>query len=405
MFSIYIHIPFCLRKCPYCDFHSVATQPEDIPQKEYADAVCAELEQQATRHNLRGKTVDTVYFGGGTPTIFKPKYIEQILNHLSATFKLSSEIEISIEANPETIIPSPSPFNRISIGIQTFDDLHLKNLGRIHSSQTARDAIRFVQDAGFKNINIDLMWGLPNQTTKELEDDLDSAIKFSPQHISAYQLTLAASATLPDEELAREMFLLVHDKLTCAGYEHYEISNFAKIPPFPPLYKGGVVGDFRCRHNLNYWHYGQWLGIGCSASSNLVCHCESARGGRSNPVNKSERAGLIWLTPRNDAQLLRLTSIKNINQYLRRNFTYETEIIDKKTAMAEYCFLGLRTSDGINMADFKSRFGMEFDDVYPGLWVKWQKQGLTKILKYENTKILNLSGWLISNELFAQLII
>ena len=122
-------------------------------------------------------------------------------------------------------------------------------------------------------------------------------------------------------------------------------------------------------------------------------------------MNKSERAGLIWLTPRNDAQLLRLTSIKNINQYLRRNFTYETEIIDKKTAMAEYCFLGLRTSDGINMADFKSRFGMEFDDVYPGLWVKWQKQGLTKILKYENTKILNLSGWLISNELFAQLII
>ncbi|MBI2974780.1 MAG: radical SAM family heme chaperone HemW, partial [Deltaproteobacteria bacterium] len=272
MFGIYIHIPFCLKKCAYCDFHSLAMKADDVPQKEYAMAVCEEIEKQAALRNLRNKKVESIYFGGGTPTLLEIKYLELILNSIRKNFAVADNAEITIEANPETLTIEPSHtttasagrpyrtiaqnFNRLSIGVQTFNDKHLKTLGRIHSAETAKKAITAASDAGFKNISIDLMWGLPEQTINEMETDIEEALKFGVQHISAYQLTIDENLKgpckmwkLPDDELSRRMWLLAHDKLVAAGYEHYEISNFART-------------GCRCLHNMNYWRYGEWLGVG-----------------------------------------------------------------------------------------------------------------------------------------------
>jgi oxygen-independent coproporphyrinogen-3 oxidase len=373
MFGIYIHIPFCLKKCAYCDFHSLAVAPKDVPQKEYALAVCAELEKQAAKHNLRGKKAESIYFGGGTPTLFDVKYLELILNSIHKNFALADNAEITIEANPETLTIARN-FNRLSIGVQTFNDNQLKELGRIHNSKKAAEAVKMAQDANFKNISIDLMWGLPEQTINDAEADIDEALKFGVQHISAYQLTLDENMKeqcrqwkLPDEELSRRMWLMAHDKLTAAGYEHYEISNFAQK-------------DFRCLHNMNYWRYGEWLGLGSGASSLLQIPLSLTlplQGG-------GKREGVICF---------HLTTTKNIPQYLRQDFTYEIEEISKKTAMTEYSFLGLRTSDGIDID--------EFDAIYPNLSREWIKHGLAQ--KANKRLSLTIEGMLISNELFGKL--
>ncbi len=431
--SIYIHIPFCLKKCGYCDFHSAAMRPEDVPQKDYALAVCEELRQLKKRYDLSGRPAGTIYFGGGTPTVFEPASLNIILDAIHKNFSVASDAEVSIEANPETI-PLVGGlrglldvgFNRISIGIQSFNDRQLQTLGRIHNADTAVRAVRAAQDAGFKNVGIDLMWGLPGQTVAELEQDLGEALTLGVQHISAYQLTLAlpefvaqdfspassigrsedlryissrasSATTLPSEDLAHEMFLLVHDKLASAGYEHYEISNFAKIPPGPPFAKGGENLSFRCRHNLNYWRYGEWLGAGCSATSQI--------------------SNLRSQIP------IRFTSNRNISDYLAHKFQYEIDEIAPKAAMAEYSFMNLRTSNGIDLSDFKRRFGREFDEVYPGTIGKWVKNGWAEV-KMGSDPIfagdrtcpptgqwrggsplrLSLSGWLISDELFRELV-
>lgn len=367
MFSIYIHIPFCLQKCSYCDFHSVAMGPEDVPGDAYVKAVIAEAEILAEKYGLRGKEVGSIYFGGGTPTLLETRNVEQVLVSLRKIFEVSPDAEITIEANPETLVNRPTHlFNRLSIGIQSFNDAYLQKLGRIHSAQTARKAVKLAQDAGFKNINIDLMWGLPGQTLAELEEDLDEAIKLNVQHISAYQLTLGHKTS--NDDLSIQMFYLINNKLSSANFDHYEISNFAKV---------------RCLHNLNYWHYGEWLGLGSGATSFLGCH-PRLRG--------------------NDRRLIRFTSSKDISQYLRQNFSYETETISQKTAMAEYCFLALRTSNGINLGGFKQRFGKEFDEVYPNLRQKWSSLGLTYASTHPCTYALNEEGWLISDELFQELV-
>ena len=394
MFSIYIHIPFCLSKCGYCDFHSIAMPLASVPGAEYADAVCLEIERQMKRHNLAGRRVDTIYFGGGTPSILGASNIQKILDAIYRHFSVTEGAEITIEANPETLKHEnvktlKKLCNRLSIGIQSFDDCFLKKLGRIHNADTARRAVVAARDAGFKNINIDLMWGLPGQGIKDLELDLEKAIELEPQHMSAYQLTnhFPSSLTRPlpnsepssplggggwgegefsvGEELSYEMFLLIHNKLTVASYEHYEISNFAKKP------SSNLRTSFRCHHNENYWHYGEWLGFGSGATSFL-------RG--STPA------------------YLRLISIKDISKYLICDFSYETEEFDQKTAMAEYCFLGLRMFDGIDLIAFERRFGRNFETIYPHLIEKWAAAGHAEC--HSNRFFLTLEGMLISDTLF-----
>ena len=382
MFSIYVHVPFCLKKCSYCDFHSVASKPEDVPQKEFVAALCRKADIQSKKYGLEEREIGSIYLGGGTPTMLSPKSLEQLLNHLSTTFKLSPEIELSIEANPETLTrPSTALgtcsltymlahlFNRVSVGIQTFSDIQLKKLGRVHDSKTAEKAILSLQEAGCKNISIDLMWGLPGQTVDELQDDLDRAIALGPQHISAYQLTTDRFSDLPSEELSREMWLLAHNKLTSAGFGHYEISNFAKMTSSNSQAHALThlrASPFRCRHNLNYWHYGEWLGLGPSATGQT--------GNR------------------------RFTVKDDIKKYLISDLEYTIEEIDDGTAFKEYCFMGLRTSDGIEFESFNAR--------HPGLTEKWISKGLAQLNHSGASTFLRLTpdGWLISDTLFSVII-
>ncbi len=213
MLSIYIHIPFCLKKCGYCDFYSVAMPPGKIPQERFAAAVCEELRRQVERYDLHGRKVDTIYFGGGTPTTFDPANLETILNCIHKHFSVADYVEVTIEANPETVqfvrpelvegrkeygswfdrLTMRGSASRLSIVIQSFNDRFLKDLGRIHSAETARRAVKSAQDAGWGNISIDLMWGLFGQRLSDLEADLDEAISLGVQHISAYQLTKCRS--------------------------------------------------------------------------------------------------------------------------------------------------------------------------------------------------------------------
>jgi len=378
MFSVYVHIPFCLKKCTYCDFHSVAARPEDVPQKAYARAIIAETSSLADRYGLRGRKVGTVYFGGGTPTMFAPQYLEMILDAIHDVFSVEAGAEISIEANPETVSPPSRSvpdrqrkdlvglFNRVSIGVQTFNDDRLRALGRVHSAETAKNAVKTMQDAGCKNVGVDLMWGLPGQTPAELEDDLGQALGLGTSHISAYQLTYEEREEEKfsvSEDISREMFLMTHNTLTSAGFEHYEISNFAKE-------------GRRCRHNENYWHYGEWLGLGSGATSFIR-------------------------KPSPD----RFTANSSIPDYLAHKFGYDTEVITPETAAREYCFLGLRTAAGIDLDDFKRRFGRDFDDIYPGLRKKWSNGALASRPSHGNSLVLTVEGWLISDELFGDLFI
>jgi oxygen-independent coproporphyrinogen-3 oxidase len=375
MLGIYIHIPFCLKKCSYCDFHSVTG--DSIPQKEYTNALLAEIDILSKEYHLTNQPVATIYFGGGTPTIFDAKFFSIILEKINKKFSVAQNAEITVEANPETLTQKKikefsNICNRLSIGIQTFNDKHLQQLGRIHSSDTAKSAIKDAQKAGFKNIGIDLMWGLPDQTIKELEHDLSEAVLLQPQHISAYQLTTDRLKNLPDDEISRKMWLLVHNKLTDAGYTHYEISNYNRtIAPSDQR--------TRCRHNENYWHYGEWLGLGSGATSQLI----------QKTKDKKQKTK-------------RFTVKKDVEKYLMHNFEYEFEDINPKTAMAEYCFLGLRTSDGINLDEFKSRFGVEFDSAYPKIREKWIADRLAE--QTGGNFHLIIEGMLISDELFQNFV-
>jgi len=375
MFSIYVHIPFCLAKCWYCDFHSLPFEKNKIPENEYVRALCKEIDDLTKKYNLVGREVGSIYFGGGTPSLFKPSSIEVILAELDKHFSIDSDAEITLEANPGAInrlerLEQLERLKRLSIGVQSFNDEMLTKLGRIHSSKEAVDCFNSARGVGFKNVSIDLMWGLSGQSVEDLKKDLDKAISLQPEHISAYQLTVGKSASrqvgksemLPDEELSREMWILVHEKLVGAGYEHYEISNYSK--------KG-----FRCRHNENYWNYGEWLGVGSGAVSSLVARRSS---------------------------LVRMTTSKDIDKYLRQEFEYETEEISNKNAMAEFCFLGLRQFDGIDLNQFEKRLGETFEGIYPGLIEKWTSDGYAKI--GDKRLSLTVEGMLISDTLFKEFV-
>lgn len=274
-YSAYIHIPFCKKKCNYCDFVSY------VGQEELIDAYVARLCQEIASSPLAttAPPLQTIYFGGGTPTLLEPKHFEKILSLL---FPRGDEVEISIEANPGTADLAKLKalrslgINRLSIGIQSFNDRHLKTLGRIHAAAQALNFYHQARRAGFAAINLDLIFALPGQTLEEWKKDLAIAVKLEPEHLSAYNLIIEAgtpfhekfppSATgrlsspgvdqLPDNETEAVMFEHAIEKLTGAGYRHYEISNFAQP-------------GYECQHNLNYWQMGNWLGFGAGAHSQV----------------------------------------------------------------------------------------------------------------------------------------
>lgn len=264
--SLYIHLPWCVRKCPYCDFNSYRLG-EELPERAYIDALIRDLDQDLPR--VWGRRIQSIFLGGGTPSLFSPDSIDALLSTVRARLPFDAETEVTLEANPGTVDTQrfkgfrEAGINRLSIGVQSFEDEKLSVLGRIHGANEALRAADAARAAGFDNINLDLMFGLPNQTVEQALADVRTAIGLAPDHLSAYQLTIepntafyAAPPKLPDDDTRWAMQQQLQEVLIDNGYEQYEVSAYAR--------EGS-----RCNHNLNYWHFGDYLGIGAGAHGKI----------------------------------------------------------------------------------------------------------------------------------------
>ena len=263
--SLYIHIPWCVRKCPYCDFNSHEARGA-FPEKQYVAALIRDLEMALPQ--IWGRKVYTVFFGGGTPSLLSGESVAEILRQVRMLLPLDMNAEITLEANPGTVEAArfaayrEAGVNRLSMGIQSFNDAHLQALGRIHSADEARHAITIAQQH-FDNLNLDLMYALPNQTLDEALQDIQTALSFAPQHLSCYHLTLEPNTlfhnnppSVPDDDASSDMQQRIEELLAAHGYQHYETSAFAQPKR-------------RSKHNLNYWQFGDYLGIGAGAHNKL----------------------------------------------------------------------------------------------------------------------------------------
>jgi putative oxygen-independent coproporphyrinogen III oxidase len=401
--SIYIHVPFCLRKCGYCDFFSVPMAREEVPHEAYLAALLRQLRVDVEVLGLRGRDVATVYFGGGTPSLLPSAFFQSLLEELARHVHLQEDLEVSCEANPGTVDAAwlrearAAGVTRLSIGVQTFQPRLLSALGRVHAAEDAMRAIAEAQDAGFASVGLDLMYGLPGETMGELEDDLRTAMTFQPQHLSAYQLTLEPGTPMYEglsesrvtshesrEELALRQMRTVARMLSRSGWPRYEISNFAKH-------------GFECRHNLNYWRYGEYLGLGAGATSFL-------RMPDRGPGTRNREDDVEVPDPRSPvpdpAFARRWTQSRDVAAYVAGTAVpAEDETIPIRTAMAEYCFLGLRTAEGISPAAFERLFGLPVKDVFGDTLRHLSRDGLLTMAKEHFT--LTTRGLEISNRVFA----
>ena len=331
MAGIYIHIPFCKSRCIYCAFYS--TTDPSLRQR-YVDAVCREMVIRGERREERGERIDTIYLGGGTPSQLTADQLRQLFIYINKVYKLpppsggvGGGVEVTIECNPDDITPeyaealSQLPVNRVSMGAQTFDDKRLRFLHRRHTANQVQQAVSRLRDAGIRNISIDLMYGFPGETLSQWERDIDSALSLDVEHLSAYCLSIEEGTPLYklhkrdgsfcvicDEETERQMYYLLIDRLTAAGYEHYEISNFAKP-------------GFRSRHNSSYWTDVPYIGLGAAAHSY-------------------------------DGQQRRW-NIDDINTYIKGiengEPAYDYELIDDTTRYNDRVMLALRTCEGLDL--------------------------------------------------------
>jgi len=315
----------------------------DLPEQAYVDALMRDLELDLPR--VWGRAVHSVFFGGGTPSLFSADAIGSIIDGVSARLKLAPNAEITLEANPGTVEHDrfeayrAAGVNRISLGVQTFDDSKLQTLGRIHDGNQARAAIRAIKDAGFDNFNLDLMWALPGQTVDEAVADIDMALESDPPHISHYQLTIepntvfaARPPTLPDEETVWTMQDACGERLSAAGYDNYEISAWAKP-------------NRACRHNLNYWRFGDYLGIGAGASGKITLPAEDT-------VLRTRRKKIphSWMAAAGD-----------------NSFIAEQELVAAEDLAFEYMLNRTRLAEPIPTAEFAALTGLGFDALEPGL--------------------------------------
>lgn len=268
--SLYIHLPWCIKKCPYCDFNSHAANSEAFPEQAYVDALISDLESELPR--IWGRPIVSIFIGGGTPSLFSAEAINRLMAALRERLTFYHNTEITMEANPGTAEADrfkayrESGINRLSIGVQSFDDEKLKRLGRIHNSAEALSAIAMAKDAGFNEINLDLMFGLPDQTVDQAMSDLEVAMEQQPTHLSWYQLTIEPNTVfyskppiLPVDDLLWEMQQQGQAYLSDKGFDQYEVSAYARKD-----------GNHQCQHNRNYWQFGDYLGIGAGAHGKLT---------------------------------------------------------------------------------------------------------------------------------------
>ncbi len=341
--ALYIHVPWCVRKCPYCDFNSHERRGE-LPEGEYLDALFRDLE--AALPNVWGRRVVSVFIGGGTPSLFSPQAIDALLSGVRARLVLEPDAEITLEANPGTVEAARfggfrnAGVNRISIGVQSFDERMLTALGRIHGRVEAVRAIEAAL-AAFGNVNVDLMYGLPAQTPEMARADLEQALGFGVPHVSAYQLTIEPNTVfwnrppaLPEHDSAADMQLAIEEALASAGYEHYEVSAFARP-------------GRRCKHNLNYWQFGDYLGIGAGAHGKLSF---------PDRITRHARA-------------------KQPDAYMKAGARVEEHLVPAHELPFEFMLNALRLVEGFDVALFTERTGLPIHRIERQL-EKAESQGL-----------------------------
>lgn len=365
--SLYLHIPFCKSKCYYCDF--LSWPADEAQRQEYVQALRREI-RSYERTELADKKIATVFIGGGTPSVLRSENIAAILEDVRQTFHVSDRrwngMEITMELNPGTATPEncrayrAMGISRISIGMQSTCDRELKRLGRIHDYETFLAAYQDLRTAGFENINIDLMAALPGQTMDSYRAGLEKVIALTPEHISAYSLMLEEGTLLyeqyqkgelqdlPDEDTERAMYKITNEMLSRAGYNRYEISNYAKE-------------GYACRHNIVYWQRGEYLGLGLGAAS-LIRHC------RYKNTSDIKKYLAYWSEER--AVNLQVRGLYDEN--------YQEELckLTESEEIEEYMFLGLRMAEGVSADAFRHIFGREMTDVYKEPIEKFISMGL-----------------------------
>lgn len=402
--GIYIHIPFCVRKCNYCDFLSFPVD-EDIKPK-YMKALTDEIRAYGKLYGKGGSlgsvVVPSVFFGGGTPSILESKYIYQIMSVLYDCFDFVKVPEITIECNPGTINLlklsdySHIGINRLSMGLQSACNDELRALGRIHSYEAFKESFKDARKAGFKNINIDIMSALPGQTLSSYKETLNKVLSYEPEHISAYSLIIEEGtpffkiydnykpdcgyAPLPDEDTEREMYYMTDELLTAKGFSRYEISNYAKC-------------GYECKHNLSYWSRINYLGLGLGASSFI----DNVRFKNISDLNR-----YISICSGLDCHNINVSD-NNTSLYID-SLTDKNELVTLSTAdaMAEYMYLGLRKINGVSIKGFFDSFGREMSEVYGDILKKHLEYGLISIK--DDTISLTKKGIDVSNFVLSDFI-
>ena len=404
--SLYIHIPFCETKCPYCDFNTYSHIEPMIPS--YLEALRTEIEIWGNM--LRSPLLGTVFFGGGTPSYVPVKGLDSILKTVASSFNITEGVEITLESNPGDLNEATlgdylgAGVNRLSIGVQSFDDQMLTLLGRRHTSDDAVQAFEAALKAGFTNVSIDLMYGLPDQTMDIWFETLKTAQQLDPHHISLYALTIeedtpmhnwvaSGRMTDPDPDLSADMYLLAEERMDSLGYCHYEISNWSKP-------------GFKSEHNLAYWKNLSYLGVGPGAHSYISdCRFRNIRSPREYitrlGVESRENKGFLYKfsesvsdnLDREDNELQRVSFFESVP------VVEKVELVDNNLEMAETMMMGLRLIEGINLDDFVYRFGVSLDNVYGGTISQLVSDGLLEI-KCGCVRLTG-RGRLLGNEVFS----
>ena len=373
--SLYLHVPFCLKKCDYCDFYSEIQTRSAI--ENLLDACSRELELYAA-HPIFGRTeFQSFYLGGGTPSLLSAEQIKKLLIKAQSLFHFNDNFEFTLEANPETISLSKLieyraiGINRLSLGIQSFCDSELQKLGRIHNSDQSKKCIEWASQAGFDNINLDLIFAIPGQTLSDWQENLLQAVQFKPKHLSIYCLTIEPGTLLQQkifsgefskisEEIEREMYLWTIDALSNAGYQQYEISNFCSP-------------GFECQHNLSYWNGSPYLGIGPAAHSFWNSHRQ-------------------WNVDSLESYLILLAKSKMPNG--------GQEELSRDQKMLEFLFLSLRTSHGIDIHQFENQFKLSFNEKFKNVLKRLNEHPDEELLNvHDNGLKLSAKGLVLFDEI------
>ena len=386
-FSLYVHIPYCLSICPYCDFNAYA--PKTWPEERYIEALCQEFVTYVNVPPWQGESLETIYFGGGTPSLFQPASLQRFLEVVSDRCHFDqfgqmgqpiTEPDITLEADPASVSPETLQgyreigINRLSLGVQSFEASILKTLGRLHSGEEALHAIELARGAAFSNLNIDLIFGVPGQTLALLERDLEQVFACSPEHISIYGLTYEQNTPFYamrqkgvlqpiDEEAEVAMYTRIRTACAAHGYEHYEISNFAQP-------------GYASQHNTRYWQGGNYLGLGAGAHS-FAC---------------TPGWGKRWSNIRNPKKYMDAAlSGGHTNDY--------TEQLTKEQASGEYIFLNLRQLAGMSLSGFEQRFGQNFCEQFPHVADLIAEGLIEQVSEPEKVK-LTPQGLLVADSIF-----